>query len=362
MNKKVLLLGGVLPVLGLLRRIQSNCLKVDVISSASDVVVSSRFGDKTTYSNSSAIDGVINNWIERQAGEKEDWLVIPCSETFLEYMGAFKKAGYQVFSCEEDALSIFSDKRKLYPWLSSIGVYTGEFYSLSDSLKFFDGSRYIVKAAKSLPEFEGRFKTAVVSTDIEFKRAVERIPRRYKDGFIVQPIYRESESLSYGGVWISGEEVAGVVVRQVRQYPQGVTSAAEIHKDDADVGLIKSVVNKIASQKTLHGFFELEFIKSEMGLIPIDLNPRLWGWSSFLFLNYPGLAKTIVDQKVSILDRRLVNSWSNLWRDVPAILNKGAGFSGKARALSSLYKYDYVEFVCWQDIRPEFRFFLKRVL
>lgn len=359
MSKNILLLGGVLPVLHFLRRIQKFSNNIHIIAGANDVAVSSKYGVSNTYGGVLTPSQVIHRWISENSKDPDGWVVIPCSEFFLAYVGMFRQSGYKVFAPSEETLSIFSDKKKFYSWLNEIGIFTGEWYSLGQTLDFTENKKYIVKASRSILDSRIGFKTAVVSDDFELREVVGSIPKKYHDDYIIQRILSGSVSLSYGGVWEGGKELAGIVVKQIRQYPRGVTSAALIHDEQADTYYIKSVIQKISEQKKLTGFIELEFIKNEMGIIPIDLNPRLWGWSSFLFENYSGLAENIVNGRWVCAERTRVDSWSNVWRDFPAILREDCALSEKVKNIHSLAKVEHMEFICWKDIKPEFLFLVK---
>lgn len=359
-TKNILLLGGVLPVLHLLRRLQRLSVDTEVIANVDDAVAYSKFGVKHLYTSSGSCVQIVDRWIEMNKSERGRWLVIPCSEMFVEHIGMFRNAGFEVFAPTQSALNIFTSKSTFYSYLNKLNIFTDEFFSLKDNLSFNNGERYIVKLSKTSSDFESLFKTAIIASTAEWYEIVNDIPEKFQDNYIIQRFYRENQSISYGSVWENGKEVASIVIQQTRQFPKGVTSAAKLYGHAEDLLLIRDVVKKIADTQILNGFVELEFIKSEHGLVPIDLNPRLWGWSSFLFFNFPDLVKYIaLGDGVAPRQIALV-SWSNLWRDLPAILRHEGPATEKFKMLLSLLLIRRIEFIYWHDMKPELKALFKK--
>jgi len=361
--KKILVLGGVLPALSLIRRLECVAEDLEVICHVDDVIVFSRIGMKHQYNSLDGARSLVEKWIETNKCGSDQWLIIPCSEFFVGYVGLFINNGFDVFSSPQDVLDVFADKKTLYSWLSSLGIHVGDFFDLDAQLFFDNSEKYLLKVSRVVPGYKSEFKTKVVETPNELQRAVEKIPYRHRGSYVIQRLYPDTENISYGGVWVSGKEIASVIVQQLRQYPKGVTSAVRLHKDSNDVAHIRSVISRIAAEKDLNGFVELEFVKNEQGLIPIDLNARLWGWSNFLFYNYPSCAESIVKGDRIALRGGQVDSWSNLWRDFPAI------FKGKGRLFQKLYTVflllastKRIDFISYRDIKPEILSFIKRVI
>ncbi|RZL09963.1 MAG: hypothetical protein EOO89_21355, partial [Pedobacter sp.] len=319
MSKSLLLLGGVLPAVQLLRRAQDYVDKVHIIAQDDDAIVLSRYGEKFLYSQPQDCITVIRQWIKDQGGEIQQWLVVPCSEFFVQYIEEFRHHGFEVFAPASQVLSTFYNKKALYSWLDTLDVKVAEFKSLDYQLDFIDSKSYIIKSAKASDDYSAPFKTKLITQQDELDAIRQMIPQQYWDNFVIQRLYQHNQSISYGGVWVKGQEVASIIASQVRQYPQGITSCTVRATDIDDTNTIHDVIRKIASNVQLHGFIELEFIKNEAGLYPIDLNPRLWGWSNFLFYNFPAIPAVVLqNQSPDQIDNKHIESWSNIWRDVPA--------------------------------------------
>lgn len=362
MSKSLLLLGGVLPALQLLRRAQKYTDKIHIISQSNDVIVYSRYGKNFSYDSPEECLHLIQEWINENSEQASEWLVIPCSEFFVQYIEEFREYNFDVFAPSSETLDIFYDKSALYTWLDSLDVNIAEFKRLNDPLDFSDSKQYIVKCAKASDEYNPPFKTKIIEQQAQLYSIRNIIPKQFWGNFVIQRLFDNNQSVSYGGVWISGKEVASVIAEQVRQYPQGITSHTVLATDKQDIAIITEAMSKIAANTRLHGFIELEFIKNESGLYPIDLNPRLWGWSNFLFYNFPQLPSTIMNViPTDPLVSAHVISWSNVWRDLPAIIKTNQSIYLKIESITSLLKVSKKDFINWRDIKPEFSSFLRKI-
>lgn len=354
-SRKLLLLGGVLPVLQLVRRLQSSKVQsTTIIAHNRDIINYSRFGEIINYDSEVDCLNCINTWIDSNIQDKEQWLIIPCSETFIDLIYLFRDKGFNVFALQQDALNTFTNKKKFYNWLRARNIEAGRFYSLNtNDLRFDKNESYIVKVSKTSTDYKSIFKTSIIRSRDDLLKLKEKIPVQYQDNYIIQQMYPNTESISYGAIWLDGKELSSIVVKQIRQYPKGVTSSAIIHDDKTDVSYIESIITKLAQEITLHGFIELEFIKYKSILIPIDLNPRLWGWSNFLFYNYPESVTAIAEMKYKDIRSKNIPSWSNIWRDLPAIFNESYSNMKKVQSIYSLLRTDRIDFINCKDPKPE---------
>lgn len=362
MSRSLLLLGGVLPAVQLLRRTEAYADSVHIIAQKADAIVFSKYGKKFLYGEDKDCLIVIRQWIAEHAQNAQHWLVIPCSEFFVQYIQEFRDSEFEVFAPSSHVLNTFYDKSELYSWLDLLGVQVGDFKQLDGQLDFKQEKQYIIKSAKSSDDYKAPFKTKIINHKDELDAVKKIIPSEYWGDFVIQRLYPNNQSLSYGGVWLNGQELASIVVRQVRQYPQGITSHTVKATDKEDINVIKAAIAKIASNVEMHGFIELEFIKNEAGLYPIDLNPRLWGWSNFLFYNFPQVPLVILQkQRPDIIENKNISSWSNIWRDIPAILKSTDSFVLKFKLLISLFRVSRKDFIFWRDIKPEFSALLQKL-
>lgn len=361
--RKLLLLGGILPVLHLVRRLQDvKVQNITIIAHNRDIINYSKFGNIISYDSEVECINCINTWIDNNVEDKEQWHVIPCSETFIEYIHIFRDKDFNVFALQQDALNTFTNKKVFYTWLRSRDIETGNFYDLNNDLTFNKNETYITKVSKTSSDHKSIFKTSIIHSEGDLLELREKIPVQYYDNYIIQQMYPSTESISYGGIWLDGKELSSIIVKQLRQYPKGVTSSATIHQDEIDVEYIRNVITRLSQEFTLHGFIELEFIKYKESLIPIDLNPRLWGWSNFLFYNYPESVKSIAEMKYRDLKSKNIHSWSNFWRDVPAILKKDYSNLKKMHSIYLLLRTERIDFIYCKDPKPEVISTLKRTV
>lgn len=92
---------------------------------------------------------------------------------------------------------------------------------------------------------------------------------------------------SFGGYFFNGIEKAGIVVNQVGQYPQGISSLV-LEIDDGEINRnIKELVLRFAESLKYTGFLEMEFKTRQNVIYLMDINPRTWGWVSILGKKYP---------------------------------------------------------------------------
>lgn len=355
MDKSILILGGVLPAVQLLRRVKDHNQEIHIIAQEKEAIISSRYGKKIPYKNNEDCLKVIHSWITNQSNRRNDWVVIPCSEFFIQYLQEFRKNKFDVFASSSEALEIFSDKKEMYTWLNSLGIKTSEFKSLYDTINLTNNQRYIVKRSKTSDNYTPPFKTKIISQYEELEQIRESIPEKYWHSFVIQRLFLNNKSISYGGVWVSGKEIANIVAEQIRQYPLGITSHAVKAINKKDIQIIKETIDKISSQIELHGFIELEFIKNESGLYPIDLNPRLWGWSNFLFHNFPEVPQVVFSKnQASTVKNKNITAWSNVWRDIPAVYKSKTTINSKIQSFYNLFFKTKKDFIVLHDIKPEF--------
>ncbi|WP_180081560.1 hypothetical protein [Acinetobacter sp. YH12201] len=355
MSKSLLILGGVLPAVQLLRRMEKIVDNIHVIAHENDMIVLSKYGKKITYQSVSDCLPILKKWINDHHSDCNEWIIIPCSELFIQYIHHFRENGFEVFAQSNENLNIFSNKINMYSWLKSLDISISDFSTLSNDLDFSSSKKYIIKCSKASENYIPPFKTKTIYSHYELQKLRTIIPRDNWDNFVIQPLFKKNKSISYGGVWNNGIEIAGLIVNQVRQYPQGITSCAARLEECEAKKTITEVISKISNNVCLHGFIELEFIQNEAGIYPIDLNPRLWGWSNFLISSYPDIPEKILTNNISNISVDLgFNSWCNIWRDLPACFKISKSFWEFLTLLISLLKVTRKDFISLNDIKPEF--------
>src|SRR5690625_3816062 len=104
MTRSLLLLGGVLPAVQLLRRAQKHLGTVHVIAHTDDAIVFSKYGDKYLYDSPEECLSTIKLWMSKQVKNSDEWLVIPCSEFFVQYIDELRHGGFEVFAPQSQEL------------------------------------------------------------------------------------------------------------------------------------------------------------------------------------------------------------------------------------------------------------------
>ena len=131
-----------------------------------------------------------------------------------------------------------------------------------------------------------------------------------------------SKQFSFGGYFSEGEEYAGIVVNQIRQYPQGISSFVKEIENKKIENRIRNLVTAFVDSLKYTGFLEMEFkmdAKNEITYL-LDVNPRPWGWVSILGAKYKKFHLILSESKNNKLkneDSKL--SWANPIRDIVSI-------------------------------------------
>lgn len=111
-----------------------------------------------------------------------------------------------------------------------------------------------------------------------------------RDMLLIQPLIIGDNDYQYsvGGFYKEGLPIASTTVKQVKQYPQGV-SAQVYTVDDAIAKGVEKIAFELAKKFNFTGFLETEFkIDKQTGTeYLLDVNPRPWGWVSILGTVYP---------------------------------------------------------------------------
>lgn len=169
-----------------------------------------------------------------------------------------------------------------------------------------------VKLINNMEEFN-IFKKEIVDYKLPFKQL---FAQTYVSG-------DNSNQFSFGGYFIEGEEHAGVVVNQIRQYPQGISSFVKEVEDEIIKNRIRTLAISFAKSLSYTGFLEMEFKMDDKNekIFLLDINPRPWGWVSILGAKYKGFHMLFSGSKPIKLEKKNSNlSWANPIRDIVSIL------------------------------------------
>ena len=224
------------------------------------------------------------------------------------------------FGVSHEFYSRMRDKKKYERFLASYRMISPQNY---DHEK--DGAVPLPVIAKynGLEHENYQYKSRVITTRDEWE--VERA-REYAGSYIFQKYYPPDEYLqfSYGCFVDRGKIIADIYVRQLGQYPQGVSTL--VVEDGGRPADFICAVERLLKEEEYDGFIEFEILKSDRETVVIDLNPRPWGWFyilNFKYRNFSELACLKSKVPAEVNKRRRV--WVNYSR-LSAGLLKGKSF------------------------------------
>ena len=117
-----------------------------------------------------------------------------------------------------------------------------------------------------------------------------------QDMLLVQTFIEGNNDYQYsvGGYYHDGLPLAHVTVKQVKQYPQGISAQVYTTKDEISEK-VEKIAFDFAKQFHFSGFLETEFkIDQKTGnIFLLDINPRPWGWVSILGAAFPCFYKVL---------------------------------------------------------------------
>ena len=193
-------------------------------------------------------------------------------------------------------------------------------------------------------------KTYICSCDAEFINIYYKLEEdQLLDAYIIQPyiLGNNGNQYSVGGYYLSGKEKASVVVRQIKQYPQGVS--AEVYSVDNEISrriskLTYDFVNKI----NYSGFLEMEYKYDIVSgnIFLLDINPRPWGWISILECVYDKFYLALEGEQLKKKNKKVV--WKNIMRLFLAARNRN-NIAEDLEIKEYVKKIDLVEL---KDLKP----------
>lgn len=163
------------------------------------------------------------------------------------------------------------------------------------------------------PKQSGEGKTPFKTRFIKNKNHLDRISA-YLDDCTVQKFLDpvEYHQISIAGFFMGACDSL-ISVKQLNQYPLGVSSYVTFYVDEQIESLKKRVTDYL-NTSSFRGFIELEFKISITGnqIYLMDVNPRLWGWCYYYLSAVKNLEDLVIHQEVPII--ALKKSWVNLPR------------------------------------------------
>lgn len=224
-----------------------------------------------------------------------------------------------------------SDKRKTYKLCDNLGI---DYPRLIDAQtnKNKDGfSNFIAKWSKEDSAFIKRpFKTKQLIGKGSLLTFIDDNKVNIENGsLIIQELIDKNRfaSVSYLGYYINGCCQGGVGVRQIRQYPAGITSALTTLQADKE-NVLKTISAKLIHHLSYTGFAEVEFLADNdfKEIYLIEVNPRLCGWSSALSKRFNNLGSFLTGKDKRLIEKQKDGEsisflWINPLRDLMALFN-----------------------------------------
>ncbi|WP_068471672.1 ATP-binding protein [Saccharicrinis aurantiacus] len=255
------------------------------------------------------------------------------SGTFLDFIINNSSNTLDLFDVQIDDFSkimYFSNKWETYKLCDVLGIKYPKLVDLN-ALKNNTFGNIIAKWSREDSIFNKRsFKTCQFKKSDNINSFLDANSQYIENGsIIIQELLDKKifNSVSYLGSYKDGEEQGGIGVKQLRQYPIGITSAIK-SLDAESENLIKEIASKLMRKTRYSGFAEVEFLTDDTfnQIYLIEVNPRLCGWSSALQYKYTNIGSFILG-KESILNKEQTSFknpliWVNITRDIIALFKE----------------------------------------
>ncbi|ERP31406.1 ATP-grasp enzyme [Chitinivibrio alkaliphilus] len=255
-----------------------------------------------------------------------------------------------------DEVRVFSNKYETYRKARTVGINTLSSYSMTEAIEKIDDLPYpcIVKWNSEIHLInKNNFKTSVVKSVTELKNLTSSFNQGDLNHLLVQQFIDSSQhcNISYLGYFDNGIPRLGLLVQQLRQYPQGITSYLKEYKGFLSKDLAKSAEQLIGGG-SYTGFAEVEFkLTNDMKTAYLlEVNPRTCGWSSALIGKYPNMINHILHGEPLKVNNNL--EWFNILRDLRAVLKSTESLPKKVSQLFSFIKPKTVDVFSITDPLP----------
>lgn len=178
-------------------------------------------------------------------------------------------------------------------------------------------------------------KTLIVKTKeemLEVVKNIETYPSVIRDNILFQEFIsnKNLHQIGFCGFFWHGKAKMNILVKQIRQHPQGMTSFAKELPSELYYDLIQHV-SKILKDNDYNGFIEIEFLHDDAtnNFYILDVNPRAWGYIKILTKKYPSFALLFEDFNKTIESVTKSVQFVDLQRDFIAIARRTIMFKFK---------------------------------
>ena len=145
-------------------------------------------------------------------------------------------------------------------------------------------------------------KVLVCRSEEEFQKLLTDLDNSWvkPEMLLVQTFVEGNNNFQYsvGGYYKEGDPLAFATVKQVKQYPQGIS--AQVYTVDEEIaGKTERIAFDLAKQFCFTGFLETEFKidQTTRSVYLLDVNPRPWGWVSILGAVYKDFYRVLNNEK-----------------------------------------------------------------
>ena len=300
----------------LLREFAKTGQKVLAIGLKGSIGLYSKYGHKITIQDFNELEHVFSTkYLYNQTK------IHITSDPFLNYLVDVEHEIFEKYQCSPNYKSavIFRDKISTENLAMKIDIPCLRSYKLreidEDNYDIFPS---IVKWNRGYRK--EKFKTMLINSQEDLKHI--KIQTNADENLIVQRYIPggPASDLSYGGYLLNGEEKFYIIVKQKRQYPNGLSSFVEEYKGEF-VEQIRVIAKKILKETDHNGFAEVEcrLDKKEKKVVLIEVNPRACGWIKIVREQFDDALLKSRDDQINLGKKPLC--WVNIARDFRAILN-----------------------------------------
>ena len=259
-------------------------------------------------------------------------------------------------------LQIINDKEQIVQYCKAKGICIPESLSLREAekrenLQFPVIIKWNEKKLNMGKKPVGKIKVCKSKTELE--TLCKEMDEVDKSMFHVQKYIEGDNSyqLSAGGFYKAGTLLAGVVVNQSIQYPQGI-SACVYTQNGKYADAIQRIALEFAKGLSYSGFLEMEFKidKNTNKCFLLDINPRPWGWVSVLGSAYVDFYRVLEGKKPQ------TNRESVIWKShIRMFMSSKNRNNAKINELGNGYKKAYDIFDPL-DRKPSYMIYLLMIL
>ena len=250
----VLILGLAPQGLFLLREFSKVGKRVLAVGLKGQVGLFSKYGHKIAIKNLSELEWVFDKYLINK-----DSKIHITGDPFLNYLASKKHKFFEEYQCFPNyhSASIFCDKLLTEKLANKLGIPCLHSYKLDEiDENSFEIYPSIIKWNKRYGE--EKFKTLLIKSIEDLKKV--KTQTNSDEHLIIQKYIPggRGADFSYAGYLLNGKESLYIIVKQKRQYPDGLTSfAEECCGKFADE--IREISVKILEETNYSGFAEVEY-------------------------------------------------------------------------------------------------------